>query len=170
MLHDSFIGVDKSKQLLRNFDCGKESMNLYLSRFAEKHTKLGLSKTMVLPAMAEGKQPIAAYYTLAAATIHKTTIPQKQSLPQYPIPVALLARLAVDRKYQGQRLGEKSLVSALAHAVQLSDNGLPMYGIVLDVLDDDAMAFYKQFDFFVLTEEQDSRRLFVSVQTIRKLL
>lgn len=167
---DSFVNIDKSKQLLREFDCGKESMNQYLTRFAEKHTKLGLSKTMVLPLVGVGKQYVAAYYTLSASSIAKEVISPKQSLPRYPIPVAVLARLAVDKHYQGHRLGEKALATALEHAVQLSDNGLPMYGVVLDVLDDDAMGFYKQFDFFSLTTGQNANRLFVPIKTLRKLL
>ncbi len=171
LLQDSFVDVNKSKHLLRDFDCGKLSMNQFLSRFSYKHNRLGLSKTMVLTsAENKEKQTVVAYYTLAASSIDKGLLPVTQSLPKYPIPVIVLARLAVDKKFQKQRLGEKTLVSALKHAVHLSDNGLPMYGVILDVLDDEAMSFYQQFDFFSLSNNEDSRQLFVALQTLRQLL
>lgn len=169
LLQNSFVDVDKSKHLLRQFDCGKAIMNQFLVRFAQKHAKLGLSRTKVLATNDNDRQTVAAYYTLAATTLYRSDIIPSQSLPSYPIPTALIARLAVNRQFQGQRLGEKTLITALENAVQLSDNGLPMYGVALDVLDDDAMGFYRQFDFFSLTNDKEYRRLFVSIQTLRQL-
>lgn len=145
-------------------------MNLFLSRFAIKHAKLGLSRTLVLPeaSTSPGKTPIAAYYTLAASTIFRQEIPSEQSLPGYPLPVALLARLAVDLNHQGKRLGEKSLISALRHVVRLCDEGLPAFGLILDVLDEDALKFYQGFNFFhCLTE--DPMKLFVPMNVLRKI-
>ena len=145
-------------------------MNIFLSRFAHKHAKLGLSRTLVLPeaSVGQGKMPIAAYYTLAASTVFQKEIPSKQSLPRYPLPVALLARLAVDLRYQGRRLGEKSLIYALRHAVRLCDKGLPAYGLILDVLDDQALRFYQRFDFFH-PFTKDPMRLFAPINALRKI-
>ncbi len=173
LLQDSFVVVDKSKHLLRDFDCGKLGMNQFLSQFSYKHNRLGLSKTMVLASVEKDsneKQTIAAYYTLAASSVDKRLLPITQSLPKYPIPVIVLARLAVDKRFQRQRLGEKTLISALQYAVHLSDNGLPMYGVIIDVLDDEAMNFYQQFDFFSLSNNKGARQLFVALKTLRQLL
>lgn len=169
-LCQSFVQANKTKHLLKAFDCGKPDMNLFLSRFAEKHTKLGLSRTFVLPldAPETNKVPIAAYYTLAASTVSRYDVPTTQSLPRYPVPVALLARLAVDINFQGNRLGEKSLVYALRHAVRLCDEGLPALGLVLDVLDQDALEFYHRFDFFHAFTN-DPMRLFVPMTALRKI-
>ena len=125
---------------------------------------------MVLPldAVTEDKRRIAAYYTLAVSNICKAEIPIKQSLPRYPIPVTLLARLAVDIHYQGQRLGEKSLITALRHTVKLCDEGLPTYGLVLDVLDSDALKFYQQFDCFYRFTD-NPMRLFSPMSVLRKI-
>jgi len=145
-------------------------MNLFLSRFAIKHAKLGLSRTLVLPEDSTSleNRPIAAYYTLAASTLFKQEIPTEQGLPGYPLPVALLARLAVDLNHQGKGLGEKSLIFALRHAVRLCDEGLPAYGLILDVLDEEALKFYQRFDFFhCLTE--DPMKLFVPMSVLRKI-
>ncbi len=166
----AFAVLDKQLHDLKAFDCGKETMNLFLSRYALKHNKQGLSRTVVLSADCQDskKQRILAYYTLAGSTITRETVPASSSLPRYPIPVILLARLAVDRRYQGQGLGEKTLVSALQNAQQLNQRGLPAYGVVLDVLDDDAMGFYEKFEFFKLTHSKE-RKLFVSMQTLNQL-
>ena len=168
-LCQAFIPVNKQSHLLKNFDCGKEDMNFFLSRFAVKHAQLGLSRTFVLPVDDDAdKRIISAYYTLAMSTVSPNKLPIKKSLPNYEIATVLLARLAVDINFQGRRLGEKSLVTALRHAVKLCDDGLPALGVILDVLDEDALAFYQHFDFFnALTN--DPMRLFVSMNTLREI-
>jgi hypothetical protein len=55
--------------------------------------------------------------------------------------VVLLARLAVDNQFKGQCLSEKTLITALRKSVELTDIGLPALGIVLDVLDNEALSF-----------------------------
>ena len=169
-LHNSFAAVDAVQYDLKSFDCGKEGMNKFLSRYAVKNKSLGISATWVLPSESEdiAAASIAAYYTLAASTLSREVIPVESKLPAYPVPVVLLARLAVDRKFQGQGLGEKTLVQALRHAVALCERGLPAFGLVLDVLDEDALAFYQKFDLFdVLTD--NPMRLFVSMNTLKRI-
>ena len=171
--------LDKNKHDLKTFDCGKPDMDTFLSRFAFKHSKLGLSSTWVLvkeqnsknnvkQEKQRAKSEVIAYYTLAASTVIKSGIPTDKSLPHYPIPVVLLARLAVDQKYQGKGLGAKILVTAIRHAVELTDRGLPAYGLVLDVLDDDALKFYQCFDFFE-PFTNNPMRLFIGMNSVRKL-
>lgn len=174
-LHHCFVPVNKTQQALREFDCGKEEMNTFLYRNACKHMGLGLSTTWVLPDTPEGKipgngvyAPIAAYFTLAQNTVDKSTLPIQKSLPRYPIPVVLLARLAIDKKYQGKGIGGKTLITALRKARELCEMGLPAYGLILDVLDDDAMGFYQNYGIFdPLTDNPD--RLFISMRTIQSL-
>ena len=161
--------LDKTLHNTKTFHCGKPSMDQFLTRFAAKHAELGLSSTWVLleDVQAE-KLPIAAYYTLAAANVGKTSLPTQQSLPQYPIPVVLLARLAIDQQHQGKGLGAKILISALRHAVQLTDQGLPAFGLMLDILDEQALSFYQHFDFFEPMTD-DPMRLFASMDNLRNI-
>jgi GNAT superfamily N-acetyltransferase len=167
--HQTVERVDKGKHDLKLFDCGKPSMNQFLSRFAAKHAELGLSSTWVLLEDVQAdKLPVAAYYTLASATVNKSSLPTTKSLPHYPVPVVLLARLAIDRQHQGKGLGAKILISALRHSVQLMEQGLPAFGLILDVLDEDALKFYQRFDFFEpLTD--DPMRLFVGMGRLRQV-
>jgi len=169
-LSQKFFAVESSKHLIKKFDCGKTDMNQFLSRFAVKHAKLGLSRTMVLTVDDEtnNKDHVAAYYTIAASNVIRNAIPTNQSLPHYPIPVALLARLAVDVDFQGKNLGEKTLVYALRHVVRLCDRGLPAYGLVLDVLDDGALGFYQKFNFLHAFSD-NPMRLFVPMDVLRQL-
>ncbi len=161
--------LDKTQHDTKPFDCGKLSMNQFLTRFAAKHAELGLSSTWVLLEETKAaKFPVAAYYTLASATVSKASLPTEKSLPHYPIPVVLLARLAIDQRHQAKGLGAKMLISALRHAVQLTEQGLPAFGLVLDVLDEQALQFYQHFDFFEPLCD-DPMRLFVSMNSLRTL-
>lgn len=180
-LEQAFVVADKAAHDLKAFDCGKIGMNDFLSRFAIKHNKLGLSRTWVLPEAASAVEPtppdskqsgskktIAAYFTLASATVSREEIPVQHSLPIYPIPVIMLARLAIDSKYQGQGLGAKTLVTALRQARTLGQSGLPAYGLILDVLDEQALSFYNSFDVFQPFTD-DPMRLFVGMKTLSDL-
>jgi GNAT superfamily N-acetyltransferase len=143
-------------------------MNDFLHRYAQRNRKLGLSATWVLPLSGSGKQPVAAYYTLASSTVSREEIPAKRSLPGYPVPVVLLARLAVHRQFQGQGVGEKTLVTALRQSVALVQRGLPALGLVLDVIDDRALSFYQTFDLFQPFTD-DPLRLFVPMSVLEQI-
>lgn len=168
-LEQEFFAADKSLHDLKAFDCGKPAMNEFLARYAIKHGALGLSLTYVLPEKHTGtKAPIAAYYTLASSTITRETIPTTQSLPSYPVPVVILARLAVHKHHQGRGLGGKTLVYALRQAARLTKSGLPAYGLILDAIDEQALAFYQHYGIFDPCPGQPMR-LFTAMKTIEHI-
>ncbi len=168
-----FLPLDLGTIDVKSFDCGKDAVDTYLRRFAAKNMALNLSRTFVLPyAPDEGtrKLHVAAYYTLAYQTLAREELPDPSRLPRYPVPVILLAQLGVNRRFQGQGLGAKTLVWALRHAWQIANNpdGLPARGVVLDVLDQDALAFYQSYKFFLpLTDTP--MRLFVPMASLATL-
>ncbi|PUD99108.1 MAG: GNAT family N-acetyltransferase [Candidatus Sedimenticola endophacoides] len=171
-LADAFVAVDKAQHDLKRFNCGKPDMDQFLARFAVKNDLLGISRTWVLP-VTEGddplkKAPVAAYYTLASSTVTREEIPTDKTLPGYPVPVVLLARLAVDEQFKGQRLGEKTLITALRKAVELTDAGLPALGLILDVLDEDALGFYQHYEIFEPFTD-DPMRLFAPMAVIKQI-
>lgn len=173
-LAQEFVLADSALHHLTGFDCGRDGMNTYLANHAVKNARLGLSRTWVLTVQPDarrdtGKLSVAAYYTLAASSILRQILPASaKSLPNYPVPVTLIARLAISTSFQRQGLGSKTLVAACRKARELSDLGLQAYGVILDVLDDDAMLFYQHFGFFhVLTETP--RRLFIPMSVLRQL-
>lgn len=168
-----FVLANRTQHNLKAFNCGKPGMDMYLARFAVKNMELGLNRTWVLT-VDDGQTPqqVAAYHTLAASTVTREEIPTDKNLPAYPVPVVLLARLAVDEQFQGKgtgpRLGEKTLITALRKSVELTDAGLAAFGLILDVLDDDALKFYQRYDMFEPFTD-DPMRLFVSMHTLRHI-
>ena len=168
-----FLPLDPRTINVKAFDCGKEAINVYLRRYAAKNMALNLNRTFVLPYTAAGsseKSQVAAYYTLAHQTLVREALPDPSRLPRYPVPVILLAQLGIDQQFHRQGLGAKTLAYALRHAYQIASNpkGLPAMGVVLDVLDHDALAFYQSFDFFLpLTD--NPMKLFVPVASLETL-
>lgn len=168
-----FLPLDPRTINVRTFDCGKEAINVYLRRYAAKNMALNLNRTFVLPYTTEDrseKPQVAAYYTLAHQTLVREELPDPSRLPRYPVPVILLAQLGIDQRFRRQGLGAKTLVYALRHAYQIANNpkGLPAMGVVLDVLDQDALAFYQSFEFFLpLTD--NPMKLFVPMASLETL-
>ncbi len=168
-LSQEFALVDPAQHDVKAFDCGKLAMNQFLARFAAKHMKLGISSTWVLTAKSnDSKAPVVAYYTLTTGTVSREEIPFDKSLPSYPVPIVLLAKLATDHRYQGQGVGKKTLITALRKSVELTSSGLPALGTILDVLDEGALSFYQHYKIFKPFTD-DPMRLFVSM-TMLKLI
>ena len=90
---------------------------------------------------------IAGYYTLAAGSVPLVDVPAALAgkLPRYnAVPVARLGRLAVDRRYRGQRLGAALLWDALTRAIR---SEVAVFALVVDAKDAQAAAFYRHFGF-----------------------
>ena len=87
-------------------------------------------------------------------------------LPRYPVPVALLGRLGVDRRRSGQGLGSALLIDALRR-VRVASDTLAVYAVVVDAKDERARAYYKRFGFIELPDS--AKRLFLPMSTINDL-
>jgi hypothetical protein len=84
------------------------------------------------------------------------------------LPVVLIAQLAVSKTYAHQGFGEKTLITALRKAVELSDAGLPAIDIVHEDLDGDALGFYDHFGAFEPFTDKPMR-LFIPMEVARQL-
>jgi len=164
-----FVELDKTIHDRQSFDCGKEELNLFLQQFAAKHRAAGISMTMVLPAQ-DNTATICAYYTLSHTEIKRQSLPKSAAkrLPHYPIPVILIAQLAVYQQTQGQGLGKVTLIRALQHAVEIEEH-LPSYAVVVDALDGEVKGFYEQFGFELLESHNHRKRLFLPMKTVAQL-
>ncbi len=103
---------------------------------------------------ANSTETIMGYYTLSAGSIGADDLPSahKRRLPNYPLPVALLGRLAVDQQYQGRRLG--SILSADAvQRVEQASEVMAVYAIVVDALNPSVAEFYQQFGFIPFADQ-----------------
>lgn len=164
-----FIELDKAVHERKSFDCGKKELNEFLYQFAARHREAGISKTMVLPAVGDSSI-ICAYYTLSHTEIERQNLPaaMAKKLPQYPLPVLLIAQLAVNREVQGQGLGKVTLICSLRHCVEISAH-LPSYAVVVDALDDGLQTFYEQYGFKELERRNGQLRMFIPMKTLVQL-
>jgi len=128
----------------RAFSCGVAALDEYLQRFARQHADANVSRTYVA---ADGTA-IHGFYGLAMSGIRKENLPTKHvsRFPNFPLPVARLARLAVDLRHQRQGLGELLLADALQRCLRLSAE-IGMIGVVVDAKDERARGWYERYEF-----------------------
>lgn len=95
------------------FDCGEALLNEFLRRYARRSHDLGGAKTFLAIDDADNKT-ILGFYSLSPASIEYARTPEivRRGLARHDVPVFRLARLAVDRKVQGQGLGGQLLLAA----------------------------------------------------------
>jgi len=133
------------------FNCGKDQLDIFLKRYALKNQKLDSSKTYVTCPESEANRVVGYYSLTFGAVLHKDAPPEvKQGMPGYPIPVMLLARLAIDSGFrppqQNPRLGEALLKDALAKTVQAAELG-GLRAMLVDAMDEEVAAFYQRYGF-----------------------
>lgn len=126
------------------FDCGTEALNRYLTRFAWQNQRADSSQTY----LALIGERVVGYYTLTVGEVRYADAPERlaKGLPRYPVPVMILARLAVERNFQGQRLGQGLFVDALRRTLQAAEVA-GIRAILVHAKDDRARAFYEHFGF-----------------------
>jgi len=130
---------------LETFDCGKEPLDRFLKRYALVNQKAGSAQTYVV---CRGYQRVVGYYSLAVGAVEHAEAPGRVSkgLARHPIPVMLLARLAIDRSEQGRGLGKALLKDALLRTAQAA-NIAGIRALLVHAKDDQARAWYEGFDF-----------------------
>lgn len=121
-----------------------DALDAYLRRFARQHADANVSRTYVA---ADGAN-IQGFYSLAMSAIRRENLPPRHvgRFPDFPLPVARLARLAVDLRYQRQGLGELMLVDSLQRCLRLSRE-IGMIGVVIDAKDEKARKWYERYEF-----------------------
>lgn len=140
---------------LAGFDCGASPLNDWLRRFALSDQAAGASVSYV----AARDQRVVGLYSLAPHIIDpaEATARMRAGFPlQRPIPVFLLARLAVDRGEQGEGLGAGLLRDALSRCAAAADQ-IGGRAVVVHAKDDDAARFYLGFGFAPLEENPKYR-------------
>lgn len=128
----------------RPFTCGVNALDEYLRRFARQHAAANISRTYVA---AEGTE-VLGFYSLAMSGIRKENLPARYAtrFPNFPLPVARLARLAVAIRHQRKGLGELLLTDALQRCLRLSVE-IGMIGVIVDAKDEQARGWYERYEF-----------------------
>lgn len=148
------------------FSCGEPALDSYLQRQASQDVRRRVAQVFV--ALGDAPGSIAGYYSLSAASFAKDALPPDlaKRLPHYPVPAAVLGRLAVDRTRQGRGLGEMLLLDAIRRVVRASVT-IAVYAIVVDAKNAPAQAFYERYGFRAFSGQP--RRLFLPLETFEKL-
>jgi GNAT superfamily N-acetyltransferase len=144
------------------FDCGREALNRFLIRYALQSQQAGASQTYVAMAVEE----IVGYYTLVVGQVEYNDAPERltKGLARHPVPIMLLARLAVAAGWQGKGLGAGMLKDAVLRTLQAADiAGIRAFAV--HAKDDEARAFYEHFDF--VPSPSDPYHLFRLLKDIR---
>lgn len=150
------------------FDCGEESLNQYINRYATQDIRRRVNRVFVA-SPPDAPQQVIGYYSLSAGSLDATVLPEafRQRLPKYPVPVVLLGRLAVAESSQGMGLGSILLADALQRIAQASQV-MAVYAVVVDTFHDQAAEFYRQFSFISLPNQP--LKLFLPMDSITSLV
>ena len=152
-------------QALDSFDCGREALNRFLIRYALPNQQAGASQTYV--AMADDQ--VAGYYTVVVGLVEYADATErlKKGLALHPVPIMLLARLAIAASWQGKGLGGGLLKDAMLRTLQAGDiAGIRAFAV--HAKDDAAKAFNERFDFE--PSPSDPYHLFRLMKDIRNAL
>lgn len=152
--------LDGKKHERQKFDCGNEALNLFLQRTANQQALRDHGRTYVI----EEGEGIAGYYTLTMVRLELSDIPASSQQKHGRFQAAgLIARLAVDKRYQGRGYGGFLLYDALCRLYQAgSIIGFPL--VLVDAKDGKA-SFYEHYGFERVTDN----RWFITLRTIGKL-
>src|ERR1041384_7233266 len=127
-----------------SFDCGVSALNDYLQKYALQNQKKNAARTYV----ATRGNRIVGYYSLAYGSVSLEEAPPsvKSGLPRHPVPVILLARLAVDSTEHGRGLGAALLKDALLRTIQAAEIA-GLRAMLVHAKDESAKRFYEKFGF-----------------------
>jgi len=157
---------------VENFDCGDEPLNNYLKRHAwtnQEKISIGVSYVAVDE---DAPRTVLGNFTLATASVPREKFPKKhvRGLPPYDLPLILLARLAVDRRFAGRGLGHGLLSEALRVSLRVADE-VGCRAIVTDAYRD-RIGWYARYGFVPIAGAAESgpQRMFLDLRTVRAAL
>lgn len=144
------------------FACGQPELDRFLIRHALQAQAAGSSQTYI----ALSGEDVVGFYTLVASNLVHTDAPPRvvKGMPRHPIPLLVLARLAVHTKMQGRGLGSGLLLDAMERTLQVADI-VGVRALAVHAKDEQAAAFYRHFGFE--PSPTDPHHLFRIIKDIR---
>ncbi len=150
-------------QELAYFDSGELSLNEWLKKRALKNHATGASRCFVLCA----DKDVIGYYSLSAGAISHEAAPKsmRRNMPN-PLPVLLLGRLAVDKRYHNQGIGQALLRDAMIRAINVSGDA-GVFALLVHALSDQAKQFYLSRGF--VESPLQPMTLIMTIETVRSI-
>ena len=161
----SLIGKLDATHDVESFACGKPPLDRFLKRFALATQRAGGSQTYVA---CQGST-VLAYYSLAVGSVEYSDAPLRvgKGLARHPIPVIILARLAVDRAWRGRSLGKAPVKDALVRTAEAADIA-GIRALLVHAKDEEARAWYDALGFE--PSPTDPYHLFMLMKDLRAML
>jgi GNAT superfamily N-acetyltransferase len=146
------------------FDSGVEALDQWLKRRARRNEAEGVSRTFVIST----DRSVVGYYSLAAGSILHVVATGKvrRNMPD-PVPVLLLGRLAVDRRWHGKGLGADLLSDAVLRAIGAADS-IGIRAMLVHAISDEAKAFYQKHGFGA--SPIDAMTLMITIEEAQRML
>ena len=150
---------------VESFDCGHAALNQFLQRYALVNIQANSAQTYVCCLRGE----VVGFYSLVVGSVDREQAPTRASkgLARHPLPVMILARLAVDRHHQGQGLGQALLKDAVLRTVQAADIA-GIRCLLVHAKDEVARQWYASWEFE--PSPSDPYHLFLMVKDLKALL
>jgi len=129
---------------VESFDCGQPALNQFLQRFALVNQKSNSAQTYV----SCHSGTVVGFYSLAVGSVEPSKAAPRvtKGIPQHPVPVMILARLAVDLQHQGAGLGKALLKDALMRTAQAADIA-GIRALLVNAKDESARQWYLNWAF-----------------------
>ncbi|MBX3568390.1 MAG: GNAT family N-acetyltransferase [Rhizobiaceae bacterium] len=152
------------KHAVDAFDCGEEPLNRFLVRYALPNQQANASQTYV----GLSGENVIGFYTLVVGEVAYEGAPERLTigLARHPVPIMLLARLAVGKDWQGKGVGAGLLRDAILRTLQAADIA-GIRAFTVHAKDDRARSFYRHFGF--VESPSDPLHLFALVKDLRSL-
>ena len=147
------------------FDCGQPALNQFLQRYALVNQQASSAQTYVCCCQGD----VVGFYSLAVGSVDPEFAPPrvKKGLARHPVPVMILARLAVDQVYQRKGLGQALLKDALLRTAQAADIA-GVRALLVHAKDEAARQWYESWEFE--TSPADPYLLFLMLKDLKALL
>ena len=151
---------------LQGFDCGRPTLNHWLLHHARQVQTSGSARTFVV---AGDENRVAGYFSLTVGQVDTVGAPERirQGMGRFPLPVVILARLAVSRENHGRGLGVGMLQDAIRRTVVIAEQA-GIRAILTHPIDEDAARFYTRFGFTASPLRQ--QQLLLLLKDARKIL
>jgi len=152
------------KHPVETFDCGEEPLNRFLMRYALQNQQANASQTYV----GLSDDNVIGFYTLVVGEVAYDSAAERltKGMARHPVPVMLLARLAVSLDWQGKGVGGGLLRDAILRTLQAAEIA-GIRAFTVHAKDENARSFYKRYGF--IESPTDPLHLFVLIKDLRAL-
>jgi GNAT superfamily N-acetyltransferase len=159
--------LDPRRHQVADFECGQPSLDRRLRAYAGQSQRRDVARSFVV---ADTDHRVVGYYTLVAGQMEHASAPASVRTGvsrHYPIPICLIARLAVDHRFHGQGFGSGLLRDGLDRVLAAAER-IGIRAVVVDAINEEAAGFYRRYGFEPATD--DGLMLMVPLAAVRSQL